>query len=325
MLSRQMVAWRSFVYGHNLYSIVGNDSIVFRDCSPDALRRYPSALHRIMDFANRDLSVLFSTGKKELVEVFDTAQSLLQVIDIRSDEFLYEVMNHLGPAADQFVHELRSFACSPYDSLISYDCNMKYRARKLTEFEVVDCGVEDDFELLPGIFTFPEYANSLQDDDEFDFFSVDIELEDEDADMLDNYFDITALHAPLLEEMRRTFKNRNLSAPRQFQLTSPTRSPVSSQTETPPVVMSPADVGLEMTASRPQPELQTAEVQQVPMATVVTARAQPGPSPRVRISPSPAPVVRSAEPARNARQMPFHRSPIQLRSRTTGTKRRFQT
>ncbi|XP_062135144.1 uncharacterized protein LOC133844886 isoform X2 [Drosophila sulfurigaster albostrigata] len=290
MLCRHMVAWRSFVYNHNLYSIGRNDLDFWR-CSPAELRRCPSALHRIMDFANRDLSVMINFNKQQLLEMFVTLQSLLQTTDLRTVEFLYEMRSHLGPAADQFVHELRSFAYSPFDSLISFDCNTKYEARKLTHFNASDCGLPDDFELLQGIYSLPQYVRNLQYDDDFDVFSSDFDVEDEDADVLDDYSNMSVLQAPVLKEMRRIFKSRSLN-PQQSPMANPTAAAVAIISED---------------------------------AARILINRQPAPAAQSALSPpvSAPPAVSTANRnANTAQQSSFLRSPIQLRSRTADTKRR---
>ncbi|XP_034478368.1 uncharacterized protein LOC117784675 [Drosophila innubila] len=251
MGSRHMIYWRVYVYAHNLYSICGGNSIRFRDCTPSTLRRQPGELHRLLDFANRDLSVLIRHSEMELMNVFEVVQDLLLEVKLNSAEFKDALTPYLATATHQFVHELINFACSPYDDLISYDCNVKYRAMELRAEELA-AGEDTGFVLLPGLHSFAKFS-CLVDNDECVGFGMDLDTEDEDPKMMDELW--TELNTPVLNELRRVLSDR--FAQRHSRVQSQIQGLTASQVATAATAattattattatLSPNDIGLEL-------------------------------------------------------------------------------
>ncbi|KAM8712737.1 hypothetical protein ACLKA7_013123 [Drosophila subpalustris] len=255
MGSRHMIYWRVYVYANNLYSICGGNSISFRDCTPSTLRRQPGELHRILDFANRDLSVLIRHSEMELMNVFEVVQDLLLEVKLKSAEFKDALTPYLATATHQFVHELINFACSPYDDLISYDCNVKYRAMELRAEELAG-GIDPGFVLLPGIQSFADFSRIVN-NDECVGFGMDLDTEDEDPRMMDELW--AEMNAPLLSELRRVLSDRLVQrqsrTQRQSQGQTVSQAATAATTSTAATTatsatLSPNDIGLELAVER---------------------------------------------------------------------------
>ncbi|XP_030558086.1 uncharacterized protein LOC115760749 [Drosophila novamexicana] len=226
MGSRYMVYWRVYVYSNNLYSLPERESRSFRDCTPLMYRRNSDEVHRLLSFANRELSVLLCNTQTELLTVFDVLLELLMEINMKSLEFNATLAGYLGPKTNHFVHELINFARSPYDDLISYECNVQYSARPLDGSEGLG--------VLPIMLNFVDFSMCV-DEDECVSFTADLDVEDEDPDEIDELADLTDLNAPLLLELRRLLAERNNSsaattlAPQPQRPTSQAQSQSSSE------------------------------------------------------------------------------------------------
>ncbi|XP_064542985.1 uncharacterized protein LOC135431671 [Drosophila montana] len=230
MGSRYMVYWRVYVYSNNLYSLPERESRSFRDCTPLMYRRNSDEVHRLLSFANRELSVLLCNTQTELLTVFDVLLELILEINMKSLEFNATLAGYLGPKTNHFVHELINFARSPYDDLISYECNVQYSARPLDGSEASgDAGA-----VLPIMLNFVDFSMCV-DEDECVSFTADLDVEDEDPDEIDELADLTDLNAPLLLELRRLLAERNSSsaattlAPQPQRPTSQTQSQAVSE------------------------------------------------------------------------------------------------
>ncbi|KRF80464.1 uncharacterized protein Dvir_GJ19923, isoform B [Drosophila virilis] len=198
----------------------------FRDCTPLMYRRNSDEVHRLLSFANRELSVLLCNTQTELLTVFDVLLELILEINMKSLEFNATLAGYLGPKTNHFVHELINFARSPYDDLISYECNVQYSARPLDGSEGLG--------MLPIILNFVDFSMYV-DEDECVSFTADLDVEDEDPDEVDELADLTDLNAPLLLELRRLLAERNSSsaattlAPQPQRPTSQAQSQSSSE------------------------------------------------------------------------------------------------
>ncbi|XP_017150527.1 uncharacterized protein LOC108160814 [Drosophila miranda] len=127
MSTRQAILWRVYVYANSLYSLPPRQTRSFRKWSPRVLRKDPCAIHRIMEWAIRDTAVV-CRSKAEMVKAFEALYGMLSHVSMQSAEFENTLLTFFGPKTNQFIHELINFARSPYDHLISYDLNVKYRA-----------------------------------------------------------------------------------------------------------------------------------------------------------------------------------------------------
>lgn len=125
---------------------------------------------------------------------------------MKSVEFSATLAAYLGPRTNHFVHELINFARSPYNDLISYECNVQYRARQ-PEAVAGAGGEEKQLPLLPGLHCFKDFTMRVDEDECVDFF-VDLDLEDDDADMIDEPRNLVELNAPLMFELRRMLNER---------------------------------------------------------------------------------------------------------------------
>lgn len=125
---------------------------------------------------------------------------------MKSVEFSATLAAYLGPRTNHFVHELINFARSPYNDLISYECNVQYRARQ-PEMMAEAGGEEEQLPLLPGLHCFKDFTMRVDEDECVDFF-VDLDLEDDDADLIDEPNNLVELNAPLMYELRRMLNER---------------------------------------------------------------------------------------------------------------------
>jgi len=79
--------------------------------------------HRLTAWILRDLSVLLSETR-----IYEASQRISEILlqhDLRSPEFSNEVRRFLGDRTRHFMHELISYARSPYD-MIGYDRSVSY-------------------------------------------------------------------------------------------------------------------------------------------------------------------------------------------------------
>jgi len=184
----------------------------------EEFRRQPGEMHRILNFANRDLSVLKRHSETELMDVFEIVQTLLLKYNLKSPEFKKVLTFYLAEATHHFVHELSYFAFSPYDDLISYDCNAKYRAIGLTANEEAP-GEDFKYVFLPGLHSFVNYSRLLNDNDSVGF-GLDFDGEYEDPKM--------KLSTPLLNELHRVISSSSPASRSVRQMLSQKRSSIQA-------------------------------------------------------------------------------------------------
>ncbi|XP_017864582.1 PREDICTED: uncharacterized protein LOC108614871 [Drosophila arizonae] len=239
MGSRYMVYWRVYVYANNLYSLPEDESRSYRECTPLVYRRNSDEVHRLLCFANRELSVLLCNAQAELLTVFDVLQELLLEVNMRSLEFNMSLSYFLGSKTSHFVHELINFARSPYDDMISYECNVSYMERPIEiAKQVADGMVEGEAEgdeetqqqkqppeqqpvkqqppPQPPLSTtklmrnFVEFSKCV-DEDECVGFSAELEAEDEVPDEIEDLLDMsdTNTESPLVIELHRLLAEHN--------------------------------------------------------------------------------------------------------------------
>ncbi|XP_017958396.1 E3 ubiquitin-protein ligase Topors, partial [Drosophila navojoa] len=223
MSSRYMVYWRVYVYAKNLYSLPEDTSRGYRECTPFVYRSNSQEAHRLLCFANRELSVLLCKAKGDLLVVFDVLQELLLEVNMRSEEFNMSLEYFLGSKTNHFVHELLNFARSPYDDMISYECNVNYQERPF-ETENQDGKKkrvkEEPVQLpplqLPLLSTtklvrnFVEFSKCV-DENECVGLSGDLEAEDEEPDEIEDLLDMAEanMDSPLVIELHRLLAEHN--------------------------------------------------------------------------------------------------------------------
>ena len=76
-----------------------------------------------MQWANRELSVL--VDKRELSSTLGQLLRLLRTVDIDSRQFYSGLVGKLGSRTSHFIHELKSFARSPF-AVDEYDRHAMY-------------------------------------------------------------------------------------------------------------------------------------------------------------------------------------------------------
>lgn len=212
-----------------------------------------------MDFVNRDVSILLRANKSAVLNVYETVLSLLPRVSIKSSEFLNAMSSYFGAKTKQFIHELINFARSPYDDLISYECNVQYKFRSedddgpstsaaARERQRLTCG--------PGLLNFVEFTRRINPDD-CAGFEAELMLEDEDAGELDEMV-IEHFNRPLVMELRRNVDGDVLA------LTPPAGAATQTAGSHPSAILSPG----------PDQSL-TSQPQQLQPATQQPSQSQP--------------------------------------------------
>ncbi|XP_017125838.2 putative vacuolar protein sorting-associated protein 13F [Drosophila elegans] len=214
MMPRYMVQWRVYVYANSLYSLPERHKSDYRDVSPQYFSRNPFEIHRVMNWVNRDISVLVKTGKADVFCLYETILDLLPRVSMKSSSFSSELFLYIGPKTHQFVHELINFARSPYNDLIAYECNTQYRALPEDENAPSTSSMARmRRDLTLRLHSFVEFSRRINHDD-CGGFEADLELEDED-------------YGELQDLMRE-----QLEQPLPVQLGRPTPAPRASQVAT---------------------------------------------------------------------------------------------
>ncbi|XP_017014393.3 E3 ubiquitin-protein ligase Topors [Drosophila takahashii] len=187
MLPRHMVNWRLYVYTNSLYSIPNEETSGYRDWSPQHFRRNPFEIHRIMNWVNRDISVVVKSGQTDVFYLYETILNLLTEVSIKSLDFGLAVVHYFGGKTHQFTHELMNFARSPYDDIIAYECNTLYRVLPGGEGggPTTSSMARDQQFLSSKLHNFVEFSRSINYDD-CGGFEADLALEDEDFEELDD-------------------------------------------------------------------------------------------------------------------------------------------
>ncbi|XP_033252190.1 uncharacterized protein LOC117191429 [Drosophila miranda] len=191
MSTRQVISWRIYVYANSLYSLPPRQTRSFREWSPQALRNDPCAIHRIMDWANRDTSVVVRSSEAEMVKAYEAVHGMLSHVSMQSAEFQNTLFTFFGPKTNQFIHELINFARSPYDDPIAYELNVKYRA----VHDVPDDGNDVEMPCTSAEalkkeqaravrYSFVEFATRMNNDDCLSL-DADLKIEEEDCFAID--------------------------------------------------------------------------------------------------------------------------------------------
>ncbi|XP_022230355.2 uncharacterized protein LOC111079474 [Drosophila obscura] len=189
MSTRQVISWRIYVYANSLYSLPPREKRSFREWSPQALRNDPCAIHRIMDWVNRDASVLVRSSEEEMVKAYETVQDMLSHVNMRSVEFQNTLFSFFGEKTNHFIHELINFSRSPYDDPIAYELNVQYRAVLNVFDDDVDmpCTSAEALKKQQAnaeLHNFVQFASRMDNDDCISF-DADMELEVEDTCAID--------------------------------------------------------------------------------------------------------------------------------------------
>ncbi|XP_077295864.1 uncharacterized protein LOC143918066 isoform X2 [Arctopsyche grandis] len=121
------IIFRRTIYHRNMWACPLPDVTGrFRDCSPDFYMNNPAQINRLVPWINRELSAL-SLNQSSASYSLTRITSMLTNHAINSRAFR-DFMSLIIPSThtEQFVHELFSFARSPYD-MIGYDRSVSYQ------------------------------------------------------------------------------------------------------------------------------------------------------------------------------------------------------
>ncbi|XP_017033187.1 autotransporter adhesin BpaC [Drosophila kikkawai] len=259
MMPRQMVQWRIYVYANSLYSLPGRQVRGFREWSPQTYSHSPYEVHRVMNWVNRDVSVLLR-GKSEVFAVFELIMDMLPLMSMRSDQFKEALTKHLGPKTTHFVHELINFARSPYESMIAYECNVQYLAQQEEDYDgpsTSSVGQGLGQFLSPGFHNFVEFSRRINPDD-CGGFEADLQLEDEDAEELDDLILDRSDSSTALDIEEIVVPSRSLA--RQLAASLSTVVPTASL----PTVVAASSSGVASTASGGESQQQQQQSQSQP-------------------------------------------------------------
>ncbi|XP_049787434.1 E3 ubiquitin-protein ligase Topors [Schistocerca cancellata] len=127
--SRRQIATAEFrrsIYERNLWVMPLHDITGrYRESSPEFYRNNPAQLHRLLPWLSRELSVLIE-NQSRLALVLDCILNMLQYHSVNSSSIRNYLRNNINPRhVDHFIHELWTFARSPYD-MIGFDETAEY-------------------------------------------------------------------------------------------------------------------------------------------------------------------------------------------------------
>ncbi|EDW72476.1 uncharacterized protein Dwil_GK20935 [Drosophila willistoni] len=179
MSSRYKIYWRIYIYANSLYSLPSGSKGGYREWNPLVYRRGSFELHRIMVWVYRDLSVLLRNSKRKMKHAYDTIFDLLPLCSMKNEEFSKCLAVYLEDKTYHFVHELINFARSPYDDLISYECNVQYCTPIKVGPTMADIAGITQAE--GDLHSFVEFSRRINDDD-CSGFEADLEELDEEND-----------------------------------------------------------------------------------------------------------------------------------------------
>ncbi|SPP73653.1 uncharacterized protein LOC117579248 [Drosophila guanche] len=248
MSTRQMISWRIYVYANCLYSKQPSDKRGFRDWSPQALRNDPRAIHRIMDWVNRDASVLVRSSEEDMVQAYEVVHGMLADVPMRSTEFQDALVTFFGGKTCHFVHELINFARSPYDDPITYELSVQYRSMS-TELDEMPCTSAEALkrqQAMAGLHNFVQFAARMDNDDCLSF-EADMELEAEDSCAIDELivnkrYNVSALidiSQAMIVGRAQMVESQQQQQPQQQPQQPPTLQQQPTTSQQPPVQPSP--------------------------------------------------------------------------------------
>ncbi|XP_030385928.1 E3 ubiquitin-protein ligase Topors-like [Scaptodrosophila lebanonensis] len=195
MGTRRCILWRLHVYNNRLYSMPGLSTHGYRDWGPRVYARHPGEVHRVMNWVNRDVSVLIHDNKTTILTIFDLILSLLPCTSMKSYEFRAALLPYFEEKTHHFIYELINFARSPYDDLITYELNVQYCYVDLDYMYNDDddddgdscCTLTIDRAIQNAdkkVSNFVEFSHSF-DNDDCRGFELHLDLEDDDSEALD--------------------------------------------------------------------------------------------------------------------------------------------
>ncbi|XP_034654646.1 headcase protein [Drosophila subobscura] len=244
MSTRQMISWRIYVYANSLYSVQPSDKRGFREWSPQALRDDPCAIHRIMDWVNRDASVLVRSSEEEMVIAYEVVHDMLAFVPMRSTEFQDALLTFFGGKTSHFVHELINFARSPYDDPIAYELSVQYRSMRpeLVEMPCTSAEALKRQQAKAELHNFVQFAARMDNDDCLSF-EADMELEAEDSCAIDELVLVSQARIvgrAQMAESQQPQQQQQQQEPPTLQQQPPTLQQQPPTSQQPPVQPSPS-------------------------------------------------------------------------------------
>lgn len=96
-----------------------------REISPEFFRSNPACTHRLIPWLTRDLRALLNDVESHVSFVLQIILSLINKVELSSEEFSRQLQPFLFDKTDHFIHEFIGFARSPFD-MTAYDERAQY-------------------------------------------------------------------------------------------------------------------------------------------------------------------------------------------------------
>lgn len=125
---------RRQIYVDDMWARPSADQLTgrYRETGPEFYRANPACTHRLVPWLNRELTAILSPSDQQLPNLLRTITNQLNIIleqlqrvHILSHQFRRQLQCTLGSWTEHFVHELYTFARSPYD-MVGYDLTVQY-------------------------------------------------------------------------------------------------------------------------------------------------------------------------------------------------------
>uniref|UniRef100_UPI00358EF2E5 E3 ubiquitin-protein ligase Topors-like n=1 Tax=Myxine glutinosa TaxID=7769 RepID=UPI00358EF2E5 len=117
---QEMIAFRCALYRKCLWVKRVEDGGRYREVSAELFRQNPACLHRLVPWLKRELTVLFGECMCVINIVKDRIMSTISLYDLDRETFRQDLKPFIVHRTDHFLHELRSFAQSPFN-IDAYD------------------------------------------------------------------------------------------------------------------------------------------------------------------------------------------------------------
>uniref|UniRef100_UPI00358F63B8 E3 ubiquitin-protein ligase Topors-like n=1 Tax=Myxine glutinosa TaxID=7769 RepID=UPI00358F63B8 len=112
---QEMIAFHRALYRKCLWVKRVEDGGRYREVSAELFRQNPACLHRLVPWLKRELTVLFGECMCVINIVKDRIMSTISLYDLDSETFRQDLKPFIVHRTDHFLHELRSFARSPFN------------------------------------------------------------------------------------------------------------------------------------------------------------------------------------------------------------------
>uniref|UniRef100_UPI00358F8215 E3 ubiquitin-protein ligase Topors isoform X1 n=2 Tax=Myxine glutinosa TaxID=7769 RepID=UPI00358F8215 len=112
---QEMITFRRALYRKGLRVKRVEDGGRYRDVSAEFFRQNPACLHRLVPWIKRELTVLFGEHMCVINIVKHLIMSTISLYDLDSETFRQDLKPFIVHRTDHFLHELLSFARSPFN------------------------------------------------------------------------------------------------------------------------------------------------------------------------------------------------------------------